>query len=522
MEKRPWLDKYIVDVETAFTTPESDLYSMLEHTAGKLGENTALIYEDNQITFKQLKTEVDCLAHAWYKLGLKKSERIGVMMENHPDYVRCYYAAMKLGMIVVQINPMYTKRELAEIFTDAELSYLVIQSDYIEKITEFTDFTHVFTSGTPAKNQSFYNIANLIEQSSPSGNKAQIDIKKDVAVIQYTGGTTGKMKGAMLSHFNLFSNLVQSNIIYGDRIQWEHETLLTVIPLYHVYGMTAGMNVGIYTGAANIIVPRFDMNVVLKIIKTYKPSMFPGVPKMFSAFVNYPNIEQCGLDCLKICTSGSAPLPDEIIRKFERITGVTIEEGYGLSEASPVTHRNPPFGIRKIGSIGVPFPKTDCKIVNDEEAELPVNTIGELLIKGPQVMLGYWQKEEETNKAFKHGWFHTGDLAMMDEDGYFYIVGRKKEMMIVSGFNVYPQEVENVLYEYPYVVEAAVIGVPDQERGEIIKAFIVPKEGTTLDINQVKAFCYQRLTRYKVPKIYEIRDGLPRNPVGKILKRLLK
>lgn len=503
--------------------PEVNVFTLLEDTTSKFPDRIAIIFEDQRLTFQMLKNRTDRLAGAWHQMGFKKGERIGLMISNHPSYVISYYAALKLGLIIVQINPMYTSRELLEIVNDANVKSLIVEPESYAKIAELpsTIFSHLFLSEKTKGIPGCQSIDELILNSKPLEKASLVSAKNDVAVIQYTGGTTGIKKGAMLTHFNLIANVLQSKDLYGDKMLFGEETILTAIPLYHVYAMTAGMNLGIYIGGTNILVKKFQVDQVLEIIEKYQPTFFPGVPKMYNAFVNHSGIEKHNLKCFKFCSSGSAPLPVEVLRKFESLTGATIGEGYGLSETSPSTHRNPPEGVRKTGSIGVAMPGTLCRIVDDQGNDLPEKTVGELVIKGPQVMLGYWNKPEETKQALRDGWLYTGDLATVDEDGYFYIVGRKKEMIIIGGFNVYPQEIEGVLYEHPDIQEAAVVGVPDPEFGEMAKAFVVPKRGRKLDINDLREYCYSQLTRYKVPRVFEITDSLPRNSVGKLLKRLL-
>lgn len=496
MEKtRPWMDKYPESTDLSPEIPEIGLYTLLEKTAAEYGRRTAIIFNGQETSYSQLKEKVDRLAAAWHQLGLNKGDRLGLMVSNHPSYIVAYYAAQKLGLIVVQINPQYTPRELLEIFADAGLAYLVAENEHAAKVAIVEERYHLrqvfFIEGKAPDDITLthHDLNDCIQSTLPPVGQAAISAKIDIAVIQYTGGTTGKKKGAMLTHYNLVANVIQSKALYGSKMIVGEETLLTAIPLYHVYGMTVSMNLGIYIGATNLIIPKFEMVPVLQAIQKYKPSFFPGVPKMYNAFVNYPNIESYGLNCFKICTSGSAPLPIEIIKQFETLTGAMIGEGFGMSESSPSTHRNPPFGIRKIGSIGIPLPQTDCKVVDEQGTELPENSVGELILKGPQVMLGYWNKDEETKQMLRDGWLYTGDLAMMDSDGYFFIVGRKKEMVIVGGFNIYPQEVESVLYEHPDVQEAAVIGIPDSEVGEIVKAYVVAKDGREIDLEELKGHC---------------------------------
>lgn len=523
LKDRPWFKYY--KGNTDIEIPEISLYSILEQSVVAYGDKVAIIFEDEKITYKQLKEQVDLLAGAWKELGFKKGERLGLMLGNHPDYVICYYAAQALGITVVQINPMYTPRELLQIVNDAKVSSIVgdaVAKKTIKEVSDLYPFKYLIGSQDDSWGETeSKNLDELILFSSPLVEPEQIDVHEDVAVIQYTGGTSGKMKGAMLTHYNLVANVVQSYSMYGEKMVKGEETVLTATPLYHVYAMTSAMNLGIYIGAEILLFRKFDVDDVLKKIQKYRPTFFPGVPKMYISFVNHPDIKKYNLNCLKTCSSGSAPLPIEVIKRFEELTGATIGEGFGLSEASPSTHRNPPFGIRKVGSIGIPMPLTDCRIIDDNGNELGPKCVGELLLNGPQIMKGYWGNQEETASALQNGWLYTGDLAMMDDDGYFYIVGRKKEMIIVGGFNIYPQEIEGVLYEYPDIQEAAVVGIPHEEHGELVKAYVVPKAGTEIDLDELRGYCYSKLTPYKVPKVFEIREKLPRNTVGKLLKRLL-
>lgn len=521
---RPWSKFYPTNKE--FQVPEIPLYSILEKSEEQYGERTAIIYEHQKMTYRELKDGVDRLAASWRSLGASKGERIGLMLSNHPDYIISYYAAQALGLVVVQINPMYTARELFQLVSDSHVTYLVVDPGAIHAVKEVSGiytFRHVFVSQAEKCDEvsEFHSLEKLKHSSHSLDKPAPVYVHEDVAVIQYTGGTTGKMKGAVLTHYNLIANVVQSQYMYGGNMLLGEEVVLTATPLYHVYAMTSAMNLGLYIGATLLLIKKFEIENVLDNIREYRPTYFPGVPKMYSAFVNHPGVEDYGLDCIKLCSCGSAPLPIEIIKRFEYLTGSAILEGFGLSEASPSTHRNPTTGVRKIGSIGIPVPGTDCMIVDQSAQELPANCVGELLIKGPQIMKGYWNNEKETSRSLRDGWLFTGDLATTDEEGYFYIVGRKKEMVIVGGFNIYPQEVESILYEHPHVKEAAVVGIPDQASGEIVKAYIVPKDDCEVDLEEIKGHCYMKLTRYKVPKEFEIRESLPRNTVGKLLKRLL-
>ena len=518
---RPWEQWYEGRMKT-MKLPEISVYSLLDRAARKFPHHTAIIYEDQTLDYLNLKMQVDKLAGKWREMGLAKGERIGLMMANHPYFIISYYAAQALGLIVVQTNPLYTPRELLQILLDSGAKYIVFDetaASTVEETKAIYEFAFCMKAG--ADQNGTCSLQAMIESGEAIQAAESISPFDDIAVIQYTGGTTGKMKGAMLTHHNLTSNVIQSYEMYGDSMNPGKEIVLAATPLYHVYAMTSAMNLGIYVGAAILLFPKFDLPHVLANIKKYRPTFFPGVPKMYNAFVNHPEIEEYGLDCLKSCSCGSAPLPIEVIKRFEVLTGAHIGEGFGLSEASPSTHRNPPFGKRKVGSVGIPFPGTDCMIIDDDNNEVPNTSVGELLIRGPQIMKGYWNNEAETKKALQNGWLYTGDLAVMDDEGYFYIVGRKKEMIIVGGFNIYPQEVEGVLYEHPAIKEAAVVGIPHKEKGEVVKAFIVPKESASIDLEEIEGYCYSQLTPYKVPKVFEVRNELPRNTVGKLLKRLL-
>ncbi|SFB22529.1 long-chain acyl-CoA synthetase [Lentibacillus halodurans] len=522
LEERKWFKSYPADMKKELNIPVVSVYSLLEDTSKQYPGRIAVIQDNEKITYKEMKEKADRLAGGWIELGLTKGDRIGLMVSNDLGYIISYYAAMKLGLVIVQINPRYTVRELLQIANDAEMVSIVAEENTVEKVRQLDGvypFRNIFVIGSP--DEASISLMSLIKQSQKLEEKKPVNPREDVAVIQYTGGTSGIIKGAMLTHYNLVANVVQSYAMYGKDMEFGKEIVLTATPLYHVYAMTSGMNLGIYIGATNLLIKKFEVDDVLEKIRDYQPTFFPGVPRMYNAFINHERVWEYGLDCLKFCSSGSAPLPVEVIRKFEEITGAVIGEGFGLSEASPSTHRNPSKGIRKVGSIGIPMPETDSKVVDEKDSELPENSVGELVIKGPQIMKGYWNNEEETKKSLKGGWLYTGDLAIQDGDGYFFIVGRKKEMIINGGFNVYPQEVENVLYEHPDIEECAVAGIPDQEKGEVVKAYIVPIKGVSIDLEELKGFCYRSLTPYKVPKRFEVINELPRNNVGKVLKRKL-
>jgi len=471
---------------------------------------------------------------------VNKGDRVSINLPNIPQFVIAFYGALRLGAIVVQTNPMYTERELKELMNDSGAETIValdLLYPRVKAIRSETGLKRVILTSARdflppllralyplkellehkrvnLKGEDFYSFPGLLRRyRGQRPPQVELDPENDVALLQYTGGTTGLPKGAMLTHRNLVANAFQTRSWFL-RAEEGHERVLAVLPFFHVYGMTVAMNLPVALASAMILLPRFQIDELLKIINKDQPTMFPGAPTIYVAFNNHPQIKKYKVGSINDCISGSAPLPVEVKRRFEELTGGRLVEGYGLSEASPVTHSNPLDGRDIPGSIGLPFPDTEAKIVGPE--------VGELLIRGPQVMKGYWNRPEETAEALKGGWLHTGDIARMDEQGYFYIVDREKDMIIASGYNVYPREVEEVLYQHPQVAEAAVVGVPDPYRGETVKAFIVPHSGEELDEEEITSFCRKHLAAYKVPRLIEFRDSLPKTAVGKVLKRELR
>ncbi len=374
---------------------------------------------------------------------------------------------------------------------------------------------------TPEQSTDTHIWSTMMKKTTSDYKPVNVNPKEDLALLQYTGGTTGFPKGVMLTHYNLVSNTQMCQAWLFKAKQGE-ETVLGVLPFFHVYGMTTVMNLSIMFGAKMILLPKFNPEDILKVIEKERPTLFPGAPTIYVGILNHPNLEKYDLSSIKACISGSAPLPLDVQQKFEQVTGGKLVEGYGLTETSPVTHANFVWGKRIHGSIGIPWPDTEATILNMETYEqAEIGEIGEVSIKGPQVMKGYWNKPEETENTFKNGWLLTGDLGYMDENGYFYIVDRRKDMIIAGGYNIYPREVEEVLYEHEGVVEAVIAGVPDPYRGETVKAYVVPKSGYELDEAELNKFCRKHLAAYKVPRIYEFREELPKTAVGKILRRQL-
>ncbi|ABB15077.1 long-chain-fatty-acid--CoA ligase [Carboxydothermus hydrogenoformans] len=531
-QAKPWLKHYSEGVRASLNYPEKTLHELFWETTEKYPGLIATVFLGQEMTYKELGEKIKRFTNALSKLGIKKGDRVAVMLPNCPEFVISYFAILTLGGIVVQTNPMYVERELEYQLNDSGAETIILldvlypRANAVKGNTALKNLivVNIPLIGTyPGEfGPGVYKFNDLISDSEPNPPEVTVT-PDDVAVLQYTGGTTGISKGAMLTHKNLVANVYQvrefSNGIFFDG----QERILTALPLFHVYGMTCCMNLATCFGGTMILIPKFDATLLLQHIQRYRPTSFPGAPTMYVALLNHPDLTKYDLRSINVCVSGSAPLPVEVQTKFEEVTGAVVVEGYGLSEASPVTHCNPIRGTRKIGSIGVPYSDTIAKIVDIETGEeLPPGQIGELVVKGPQVMKGYWNRPEETANALKDGWLYTGDLAKMDEDGFFYIVDRKKDMIIAGGYNIYPREVEEVLYQHPKVKEAIVVGVPDPYRGETVKAFIVVKEGETLTEQEVIEFCNAHLARYKVPRLVEFRSELPKTAVGKVLRRQLR
>ncbi len=542
---KPWLQHYPEDILPTLTYPDKPLYDFVERSAEKYPKAPALIFFGQRISYGQLRELTDRFAGALARIGAHPGEKISLMLPNIPQFVIAFYGALKAGLTVVQTNPLYTEDELKVILEDSGAKTIVTLDRFYEKVLHMrgqTPLQRIIVSGVqeflpgvlrlgyllkerpkrvrPAP-PNVYLFADLLRSAPTQAPDISVQ-SSDIALFQYTGGTTGIPKGAMLTHKNLVANTLQA-CAWFPRARPAQEICLCVLPLFHIYAMTVALNLSMALAAALILVPRFQIDDLLKVIDRQRPTLFPGAPTLYAAIANHPRVKEFHVSSIKACISGSAPLPLEIKKRFEELTGAVLVEGYGLSEASPVTHCNPLYGRQVSGSIGIPFPDTAAKIVAPEsDQELPVGEIGELVIQGPQVMAGYWNRPDETAMALRGGWLHTGDLARMDEDGYFYIVDRLKEMIICSGLKVYPREVEEVLYKHPKVLEAAAIGVPDAYRGETVKALIVPKPGTKPTADEIKAFCAEHLAKYKVPTIVEFRESLPKSIVGKILKRELR
>lgn len=548
-KERVWLAKYPPSVPPTLSYPEIPLDQLLSQTATKYPNATATIFYGAKMTYRELNDAVSSFASALVKLGIKLGDRVAILLPNSPPFVIAYYGILRAGGTVVQLNPLLSVHELRNELKDSNAVAIVSTDPLLDKASEAcwdTEVRHIIVASPSAyvpllirpvvkakarpkgevrfppevKVHSFESMLRERHQLP----KLDFNLKEQVAVFQYTGGTTGLPKAAMLTHFNLVANVYQT-LAWVYRLKNTEEVFLCVLPFFHSYGMTVGMNLAIAKASAMLLLPKFDPVETTKAIEQHKATLFPGVASMYAAIAHYAKRSKIDISSIKVCISGGGPLPREIHDRFVEVTGAKLAEGYGLTEASPVTHCNPLWdGENRIGSIGLPFPDTDCKIVDIETGtrELPPGEVGELVIKGPQVMKGYWNRPEETAQTLRNGWLYTGDIATMDEDGYFRIVDRKKELVIVGGFNVYPREVEEVLYQHPKVYEAAVVGVKHPLRGEIVKAFIVLKEGEQATESEIVAFCRERLAGYKVPRETAFVKELPKSPAGKILKWVLK
>jgi long-chain acyl-CoA synthetase len=548
--ERPWIKQYEAAVPPSLTYPNMTLGDMLSESARQYPDRTALLFFGNRITYRELDLLANRFAHGIKRFGVSKGDRVALMLPNLPQMVIAYYGTLRLGAIAVSTNPLYHEHELEVQLKDSGAVALVAVDMFYPVISHILDKTavkHLILCGVkdylpfplnlfypikarfekqwvPVKRvPPIYDFIGLIKTESDAAPDVQVTAD-DIALLQYTGGTTGIPKGAVLTHRNLVVNAMQTRAWLNAGHE-EQAVILAVIPFFHVYGMTTAMNIGVLISAELILLPKFHTKEVLQTIEKYRPRIFPGIQAMYLAIGHFPDVGKYDLSSLQIAVSGAGPLMHEVQELFERVTSARIVEGYGLSEASPVTHANPIFGKRKIGSIGIPWPDTEARIVDLETGTrtLPVNESGELVVRGPQVMKGYWNKPSETAHALRGGWLHTGDIAKMDEEGYFTIVDRIKDMIKTVGENVYPREVEEVLYMHPKVKEAVVVGLPHEEfLGEKIKAYIVLNDGQKATAEEIIDYCREQLSKFKVPKEVEFRDALPKTLVGKVLRRVLR
>jgi long-chain acyl-CoA synthetase len=554
---RPWFSSWPPDVPRSLEPyPEVSLFSLLADAASSFPDRPAIAFFGKHLSYRETLMEVERCSAMLAGLGVRQGDRVGLLLPNCPQFLIAYYACQRIGAVAVGNNPLYTQRELSHQLKDAGISVIIvldqlyanlgavrdqtgIREVVATKVTDYFRFPlkqlaplkfkreakHEGKPWPPIPGDAHVRWWSDLMSEGPAPPVAEVDPRRDPAAFVYTGGTTGLSKGAMLSHFNLVSNAHQAAALFSD-VRPGEDAIMNVLPFFHSFGMVA-MNLGVLRAAKNVMVPRFELRRVLKTLAKEKPTLFPGVPRIYIALNEAPETKKYDLRSLKACISGAAPLPMAVAKRFEEITGGAIAvEGYGLTECSPVTHVNPIRGTRKEGSIGIPIPDTDAKIVALEEPDriLGVGEAGELCIRGPQVMLGYWNRPDESALMIRDGWLHSGDIAVMDEEGYFAIVDRMKDMILVSGFNVYPTEVEQVLYQHPKILKVCVAGVPDEVTGEAVKAYIVLKPGESATAEEITSWSRdpaQGLTGYRVPKQIEFRDSLPETLVGKVLRRVL-
>ncbi|MCM3588820.1 long-chain fatty acid--CoA ligase [Mesobacillus maritimus] len=537
MTNKRWLRFYPKEVNPNIEIEKRSLTDLLSDAVKQFRNDISLEYYEKQWSYQEVQEQSEKLSACLYQQGFRKGDRLSLMMPNCPQYIFSFFAVVRIGGIIVQTNPMYVERELEYQLNDTNSEFMICSDsvyERVKRIQEKTTLKKIIVVPT-AEYRNLTLVADdvwfddFLETYKSDAPKIEIAPSEDIAVLQYTGGTTGVSKGVMLTHQNFINQVEQINEFLFkrfERVENLDRVVISFLPFFHIFGLANVTLTGFRFGYKQIILPRFDVETVLNLIKKDPPLFFFGVPTMYNALMNAPQVETYGIDKIKAFFCGGSPMPLEKYQKFKQLMGedAVLADGYGLSEATSGT-TNQPYSRVKIGSVGVPLPRTDAKIVVETDKgfeEAPTGSKGELIIKGPQVMKGYWNKTEETNAALRNGWLHTGDIAYMDEEGYLYIVDRKKDMIIASGYNIYPREIEEVIYQISAVREVVVIGIPDEYRGETVKAYIALKEYQAVSKNEIIAFCRKNLATYKVPKQIEFREELPKSSVGKLLKRELR
>ena len=546
---RPWLKNYDHDVPQSIDFTYRPLFEYLDMTAEKWPKRTAIEFQNWSISYSKLKQEVEIIAANLRKQGLEPGDRVALMLPNTPQMIMTYWAILKAGGVVTMTNPLYMETEIVHQLNDSGAKMLVTVDLLWPKLEKLRDklpvrkyFVTRISDTLKAPLNLLYMLKCWRDKNTPKVPYNGTSILKwnilrsgkdtysapnvrpeDTALLQYTGGTTGLSKGCVLTHANLGANIQQCHAMLSNLGQ-DREIFLGILPYFHIYGLTVCVNFPVMLGATVVPFPRYVPLDVLKTMHKLKPTIFPGAPALYISLLQQKELDKYDVASVKYCLSGSSPMPVEGIKQFKKIFGATIVEGFGLTEASPLTHLNPLCGKKKPGSIGIPVPSTDAAIVDMEvgSVPLPPGKMGELIIRGPQVMKGYYNKPDETAGTLRNGWLYTGDIAYMDDEGYFYIVDRKKDMIISSGYNIYPREVDEVLYKHPKIQEAVTVGLPHKTRGEIIKVYIVLKDGESMDRTEVVAYCRDKLAGYKVPRQVEFRKELPKTMVGKVLRRALR
>jgi long-chain acyl-CoA synthetase len=545
-----WLKSYDPEVPQHIDYEVRPLFEYLDQSAKKWPERTALIFKNYKLTYKKLARLTEIFAANLRAQGVRPGDRVSIMLPNSPQAIIAYWGVLRAGALVVMTNPLYMETEILHQMNDCGAKFLIVLDLLWPKIDKLRKQIPVekFCVTSIADCLKFpydklyrvkawkdktavsvpYDDRTVLDWKTLTSGKQTftcrgIDPRKDTALLQYTGGTTGVAKGCVITHFNLAANRQQCRAIIHDT-EGAGDAFLGVLPYFHIYGLTVGLNWPTLIGATLIPLPKFEPQMLLKAIHKRKPTVFPGAPSVYISLLQQKNIKKYNLKSIKFAVSGSAPMPVEYIEKFQAVTGAEILEGYGLTEASPVTHLNPLKGKRKPGSIGLPFPDTEAKVVDMVVGgeELPPGKMGELVIRGPQVMHGYYNRPDDTADVLRNGWLYTGDIATMDEEGYFSIVDRRKDLIISAGYNIYPREIDEVLHEHPKIREAVAVGIPSETRGEAVKVFVVLEDGEEMDKAEIVAFCREKLASYKVPRKVEFRDELPKTMVGKVLRRALR
>jgi len=547
---RSWTRHYDTGVPATLRYPDTTMHAFLDDAAESYPSSTATIFFNAKRTYKSISDDAWRFANGLRTMGVKKGDRVALMLPNTPQFVIAFYGALRAGATVVPCNPLYTVPELRHQLADAGAETVVVLSrlyPVVKAAREGTKIRNVVVTNIKEEMPLVLRTMFTLAKEKKDGHRQPFkgdpgavpfrDVlsapatpfdggskKDDIALLQYTGGTTGVSKGAMLSHRALVANILQCRAWFVGTKDAEGTTM-AVMPFFHVYGLTVVMGLAVQAAGAMVLEPQFDLKHVLTDIAKHKPSTFSGAPRIYNAIINSPLAKEYDLGSIGACISGSAPLMVETHRKFVELTGANLVEGYGLTEAAPVTHCNPLFGKgkQKIGTIGIPYPDVESKIVDSEtgEREMPMGEPGELILRGPQLMDGYYNRPDETALTIRDGWLYTGDIATVDADGYYSIVDRKKEMIIVSGFNVYPREVEEALATHPAVMDSAAIGKPHPIKGEEVKAFVVLKPGQTATPEELIAHTRTQLAPFKVPHEIEFRESLPKTLIGKTLRRQL-
>jgi long-chain acyl-CoA synthetase len=516
----PWLEK----CRSMRTSESETLGDVLDVPMQIDPEKVAIHFEDLAISYRELDARANRVANALGEAGVRPGDRIAIHVDNRPDFIEIFLGVMRAGGVLVPTNVMYTRDELEHILGDSGARMVFVLDQFSEKLagsaSRLDGLEKIVEVGSPRIEGSL-GLDDFLAGAGEERTRVSVS-PDDVAIIQYTSGTTGKPKGAMVSHFNVLRLIENLAELPGLPDRDQDDVTLAVLPLFHSYALNLVINQAFVTAQSLVLVNRFDPAMIFELVEKHKVTLFYGAPPMFHAFVNTPGLDRFDISSLKGAYSGAAPLPVVILERFREMTGSEICEGYGLSETSPTLTSNAAGTVNKPGSVGPVIPEVTLRIVDENDRDVPPGQVGEIIARGPNIFKGYWNREEETQEAMRGGWFHTGDMGRVDEDGYYYIVDRKKDMIVVSGYNVYPIEVENVIMRHPSVVDAAVIGVPDDYQGESVKALLIVKEGETISLDELTAHCREQLAAFKVPKHLEIRDSLPKSPTGKVVKRELR